>query len=135
MSCLKSGIKPFPSPRGVEGQNLYDYFFIVREISQLGSTSCAKHGFSQWLPAISNRSLKFSCVSSEFFSNCKVSFPLPLEFLVFTYIMFRVLELNIEVDVVTSSTFYLEGSSSENLIVMYLSTQIRFLIGLLNMSS
>ena len=60
------------------------YFFIVREISQLGSTSCAKHGFSQWLPAISNRSLKFSCVSSEFFSNCKVSFPLPLEFLVFT---------------------------------------------------
>ena len=67
MSCLKSGIKPFPCPRGVEGQNLYDYFFIVREISQLASTSCAKHGFSQWLPAISNRSLKFSCVSSEFF--------------------------------------------------------------------
>ena len=139
MSCLKSGIKPNPSPRGVEGQNLYDYFFIVREISQLGSTSCAKHGFSQWLPAISNRSLKFSCVSSEFFSNCKVSFPLPLEFLVFTChardpinypIMFRVLQLNVEVDVVTSSTFYL--SSCENLIVMYLSTQIGFLIGWLN---
>ena len=48
--------------------------------------------------------------------------------------MFRVLQLNIEVDVVTSSTFYLEGSSCENLIVMYLSTQIRFLIGWLNMS-
>ena len=41
--------KPSPSPRGVEGQNLYDYFFIVREISQIASTSCAKHGFSQWL--------------------------------------------------------------------------------------
>ena len=48
--------------------------------------------------------------------------------------MFRVLQLNIEVDVVTSSTFYLEGSSCENLIVMYLSTQIGFLIGWLNMS-
>ena len=124
--------KPFPNPRGVEGQNLYDYFFIVREISQLASTSCAKHGFSQRLPTISNRSLKFSCVSSEFFSNCKVFFPLPLEFLVFTCdardpinqpIMFRVLQLNIEVDVVTSSTFYLEGSSCENLIVMYLSRE------------
>ena len=76
--------KPSPNPRGVEGQNLYDYFFIVREISQLGSTSRAKHGFSQWLLAISNRSLKFSCVRSELFSNCKVFFPLPLEFLVFT---------------------------------------------------
>ena len=76
--------KPSPNPREVEGQNLYDYFFIVREISQLGSTSRAKHGFSQWLPAISNRSLKFSCVSSELFSNCKVFFPLPLEFLVCT---------------------------------------------------
>ena len=143
MSCLKSGIKPSPSPQGVEGQNLYDYFFIVREISQLGSTSCAKHGFSQWLPAISNRSLKFSCVSSEFFSNCKVFFPLALEFLVFTRdardpikepIMFRALQLNIEVDVVTSSTFYLEGSSCENLIVMYPLTQIRYLIGWLNIS-
>ena len=41
--------KPSPNPRGVEGQNLYNYFFIVREISQLASTSCAKHGFSQWL--------------------------------------------------------------------------------------
>ena len=129
---------------GVEGQNLYDYFFIVREISQLASTSCAKHGFSQWLPAISNRSLKFSCVSSEFFSNCKVFFPLALEFLVFTRdahdpinepIMFRALQsFNIEVDVVTSSTFYLEGSSCENLIVMYPLTQIRFLIGWLNIS-
>ena len=48
--------------------------------------------------------------------------------------MFRVLQLNVEVDLVTSSTFYLEGSSCENLIVMYLSTQIRFLIGWLNMS-
>ena len=48
--------------------------------------------------------------------------------------MFRVLQLNIEVDVVTISTFYLEGSSCENLIVMYLSTQIGFLIGWLNMS-
>ena len=48
--------------------------------------------------------------------------------------MFRVLQLNIEVDVVTSSTFHLEGSSCENLIVMYLSTQIGFLIGWLNMS-
>ena len=46
-SCLKSGIKPFPNPRGVESQNLYDYFFIVRDITQLASTSCAKHGFSQ----------------------------------------------------------------------------------------
>ena len=118
MSCLKSGIKPFPSPRGVEGQNLYDYFFIVREISQLASTSCPKHGFSQWLPAISNRSFKFSCVSSDFFSNCKVFFPLPLEFLVFTCdardpinyaIMFGVLQLNIEVDVVTSSTSFKEA--------------------------
>ena len=62
---------------------LLNYFFIVREISQLASTSRAKHGFSQWLPAISNRSLKFSCVSSELFSNCKVYLPLPLEFLVF----------------------------------------------------
>ena len=76
--------KPSPNPRGVEGQNLYDYFFIVREISQLASTSRAKHGFSQWLRAISNRSLKFSCIGSEFFPNCKVFFPLPLEFLVFT---------------------------------------------------
>ena len=76
--------KPSPNPRGVEGQNLYDYIFIVREISQLASTSRAKHGFSQWLRAISNRSLKFSCISSEFFPNCKVFFPLPLEFLVFT---------------------------------------------------
>ena len=76
--------KPSPNPRGVEGQNLYNYFFIVREISQLASTSCAKHGFSQRLPTISNRSWKFSCVSSDFFSNCKVFFPLPLEFLVFT---------------------------------------------------
>ena len=135
--------KPFPNPRGVEGQNLYDYFFIVREISQLASTSCAKHGFSQWLPAISNRSFKFSCFSSELFSNCKVFFPLPLEFLVFTCdardpinqpIMFRVLQLNIEVDVVNSSTFNLEGSSCENLIFMYLSTQIGFLIGWLSMS-
>ena len=33
-----------------------------------------------------------------------------------------------------TSSFYLEGSSCENLIVMYLSTQIRFLIGWLNMS-
>ena len=48
--------------------------------------------------------------------------------------MFRVLQLNIEVDVVTSSTFYLEGNSCENLIVMYLSTQIGFLTGWLNMS-
>ena len=48
--------------------------------------------------------------------------------------MFRVLQLNIEVDVVTSSTFYLEGNSCENLIVMYLSTQIVFLTGWLNMS-
>ena len=116
---------------------------MVREISQLASTSCAKHGFSQRLPTISNRSLKFSCVSSKFFSNCKVFFPLPPEFLVFTRdardpinqpIMFRVLQLNVEVDVVTSSTFYLEGSSCENLIVMYLSTQIGFLIGRLNVS-
>ena len=85
MSCLKSGKKkPSPNPRGVEGQNLYDYFFIVREISQLASTSRAKRGFSQWIRAISNRSLKFSCISSEFFPNCKVFFPLPLEFLVFT---------------------------------------------------
>ena len=71
-------------------------------------------------------------------------FPLALEFLVFTRdardpinepIMFRALQsFNIEVDVVTSSTFYLEGSSCENLIVMYLSTQIGFLIGWLNMS-
>ena len=73
----------------------------------------------------------------------EVFFPLALEFLVFTRdardpinwpIMFRVLQLNIEVDVVTSSTFYLEGSSCENLIVMYLSTQIGFLIGWLNIS-
>ena len=35
---------------------------------------------------------------------------------------------------VTSSTFYLEGNSCENLIVMYLSTQIGFLTGWLNMS-
>ena len=65
-------------------------------------------------------------------------FPLPLEFLVSTRdardpinwpIMFRVLELSIEVDVVTGLTFYLEGSSCGNLIVMHLSTQIRFLIG------
>ena len=70
--------KTLPNPRGVEGQNLYDYFFIVREISQLGLTSRAKHGFSLWLPAVSDRSLKFSCVSSEHFSNCKVFFPLPL---------------------------------------------------------
>ena len=77
--------KPSPNPRGVEGQNQNDYFFfIVWEISQLGSTSRAKHGFSQWLPAVSNKSLKFSCISSEFFPNCKVFFPLPLEFLVFT---------------------------------------------------
>ena len=48
--------------------------------------------------------------------------------------MFRVLELNIEVDVVTSSTFYLEGSSCENLIFMYLSTEKGFLIGWLSMS-
>ena len=48
--------------------------------------------------------------------------------------MFRVLQLNIEVDVVTSSTFYLEGNSCENLIVMYLSTEIGFLTGWLNMS-
>ena len=48
--------------------------------------------------------------------------------------MFRVLQLNIAVDVVTSSTLYLEGSSCENLIVMYLSTQIGFLIGCLNVS-
>ena len=33
--------KPFPNPRGVEGQSLYDYFFIVQEISQLASISCA----------------------------------------------------------------------------------------------
>ena len=121
VSCLKSGIKPSPNPWGVEGQNLYNYFFFVREISQLASSSCAKHGFSQWLPAISNRSLKFSCVSSEFFSNCKVFFPLALEFLVFTRdardpinlpIIFKVLELYIEVDVVTSSIFYSEGSSA-----------------------
>ena len=133
--------KPSPNPREVEGQNLYDYFFIVREISQLASTSCAKHGFSQRLPTISNRSLKFSCVSSDFFSNCKVFFFLPLEFLVSTSnardpinqpIVFRVLQLNVEVDMVNSSTFYL--SSFENLIVMYLSTQIGYLIGRLNMS-
>ena len=37
--------KPSPNPRGVEGQNLYAYIFIVREISQLASTSSAKHGF------------------------------------------------------------------------------------------
>ena len=35
---------------------------------------------------------------------------------------------------VTILTFYLKGSSCEDLIVMYLSTQIRFLIGWLNMS-
>ena len=40
--------------------------------------------------------------------------------------MFRVLQLNIEVDVVTTSTFYLEGNSCENLIVMYLSIEIGF---------
>ena len=40
--------KPSPNPRGIEGQNLYDYFFIVRE-TQLASSYCAKHGFSQWL--------------------------------------------------------------------------------------
>ena len=128
--------KPSPNPRGVEGQNLYDYIFIDREISQLASTSSAKHGFF-----VSNRSLKFSCVNSALFSNCKLFFPLPLEFLVFTcdardpinqLIMFRVLQLNVEVDMVTSSTFYLEGSSC--LIVMYLSTQVGFLIGWLNMS-
>ena len=41
----KNWKKPFPNPRGVEGQSLYDYFFIVWEISQLASTSCAKHSF------------------------------------------------------------------------------------------
>ena len=46
----------------------------------------------------------------------------------------HVLQLNIEVDVVTGSTFYFEGSSCENLIVMHLSTQIRFLIGWFSMS-
>ena len=85
MSCLKSGKKnPPPIPEGLKVKICMIIFFIVREISQLGSTSRAKHGFSQWLPAISNRSLKFSCISSEFFPNCKVFFPLPLEFLVFT---------------------------------------------------
>ena len=81
----KSGKQnPPPIPEGLKVKICMITFFIVQEISQLASSSCAEHGFSQWLPSISNRSLKFSCVSSELFSNCKVFFPLALEFLVFT---------------------------------------------------